>query len=233
MVSAPETSDDKIPWTKFLKENWLWITSLIYVYLCIVGMLDSWKRFDAFGIRIFEFSEPTDFIVAAVREPHLIIVLVLFTIMGLSMLPSLGLFEFIGIPPALARRLPTPNRQRRRRFKVSGGVYFCAWLIVLCLSAYGATFFWNDDYGEVWKRNLLNDLDRQVEVVFLQQGGNPGALVVSQPVVFIGSNSKYLFLYCEITRGFIVLPSHNVVQMRRLDTLPSLTRRSPPATDTC
>ena len=70
-------------------------------------MLVSWKRFDAFSIRIFEFSEPTDLIVGAVREPNLTIVLVLFTIMGLSMLPFLGLlnsYEFLGLLPDNCRR---------------------------------------------------------------------------------------------------------------------------------
>ena len=106
MVSEDVGEPVQIPWLGHLKEHWRWTAPLFYVYLCGVGMLDSWQRFGAFGIRIFEFSEPTDFIVSAFREPILVETLALLVVLGLSLLISLGIVEHIRVPSSLSRRFP-------------------------------------------------------------------------------------------------------------------------------
>ena len=210
-----------------MREYRLWIAPFLYVYLCILGMLDAWQRFGAFGIRIFEFMEPADFIISAFREPTLVLALLHLIVLGICVVMFLTVLEHYKIQRLLHWRRSSKTGQSRKPFKLTVRFYLCGMLCVLVLSGYGATFFWNSHYDEDWKASVLHDLDRQVEVVFAQRANQGSSLLTSEPVVFIGSTSNYLFFYCEITRGYIVSPSHNVLQIRRLDTA-RLSERAPP-----
>ena len=53
----------------WFRDNWAWVAPLIYIYVTLTGMAQSWFQFNAFGINVFEFSELNDFLLAAFREP--------------------------------------------------------------------------------------------------------------------------------------------------------------------
>lgn len=233
MDSTPSTTTVKSSWLRHLKQEWFWIAPLTYAYLCAVGMVDAWKRFDAFGIRIFEFSEPGDFIVAPFREPNLIVLLLLIVVFFISLFYSMGIFAFFRIPQALSQRLPEPIQRFRQNLKLTPPIYILAILIVLSFALYGPTFLLNGNYDENWKRTIVNDPDRYVEVAFARSGQNSSSFTLSSPLVFIGSNSKYFFFYCESTRGFVVSPSHNIVEMRRVDPVRKLGRLPPAMAQSC
>ena len=233
MTSADNTTSAQLPLLNNIKEHWLWIAPLLYVYLCILGMLDAWQRFGAFGIRIFEFMEPKDFIISAFRDPTLVLALLHLTILGICMVMACAVLEHHKIQQLFYRLHPNKSEPRRRPFKLSARFYLSGMLCVLALSGYGATFFWNSHYDKDWKASVLHDLDRQVDVVFAQRTNQSSSFLTLEPVVFIGSTSNYLFFYCEITRGYIVSPSHNVLQMRRLDTARISERALPTTVDSC
>lgn len=67
---------------KFAKENWYWITPLSYIYVSTFGIIDAWHRFNAFGINVLEFSEPSDLFMSAFREPKYFGSLLLFVLLG-------------------------------------------------------------------------------------------------------------------------------------------------------
>lgn len=63
---------------KLAKDHWIWVTSFVYIYVSVVGMVDAWNHFNAFGINVFEFAEINDFLLAAFREPlSFLVILVL------------------------------------------------------------------------------------------------------------------------------------------------------------
>ena len=69
-------------WLGFLKENWKWAAPLFYIYVTIIGMVQSWLQFRVFGINVFEFSEINDFLLVAVREPLSFLVILGFVAYG-------------------------------------------------------------------------------------------------------------------------------------------------------
>ena len=54
----------------------MWAAPIVYVYVTIVGMFQSWFQFNAFGINVFEFSGLNDFLLAAFRKPLSFLVII-------------------------------------------------------------------------------------------------------------------------------------------------------------
>lgn len=88
-----------------VRENWAWAAPLIYVYATTIGTVASWTRFNQFGINILDFAELNDFMLAAFRDP-----LVLLTAFSVSVTFYLyvRLFEWLN-------RIMDPIRKRQRR----------------------------------------------------------------------------------------------------------------------
>jgi len=53
----------------YLREHWAFAVSLFYLYISLIGMTQAYFFFKHFGINIFEFSEVSDFALAAFRQP--------------------------------------------------------------------------------------------------------------------------------------------------------------------
>ena len=59
----------RIDFLRAVREHWFWVAPLSYLYVSAYGLVASWHRFDAFGINVIEFSEFSDLVIAAFREP--------------------------------------------------------------------------------------------------------------------------------------------------------------------
>ena len=80
---------------KLAKDHWTWFTSFVYIYVSVVGMVDAWKHFNAFGINVFEFAEINDFLLAAFREPQSFLVILLLIVLGLVYFVLLWFFSIL------------------------------------------------------------------------------------------------------------------------------------------
>lgn len=58
------------------------VASLLYVQATSVGVIYLWALFGEFGINVFQFSEPTDFLLAAFREPLTVLLATLAVTIG-------------------------------------------------------------------------------------------------------------------------------------------------------
>lgn len=198
-------------WHQHIRENWPWAAPGIYVYISVIGMIDAWKRFDAFGIRVFEFSDITDFLLAAFREPAA------FLALGACIVAALVYALFFQFYVKWLRgMLDSESRPKTSApFDVRIRLTYAIAIIVV-VGPFVATFGFNDMYGDDWKRRIMSDSDRQVAVSFKQLERSTGTYMEHRQLIFIGSTSEYLFFVHEHEESFVIAPIYNIIRMRRV-----------------
>ena len=72
-MTSPKSNDQSAPILNKIaltaRDNWTWAAPLVYLYVTIVGMVQSWFHFNEFQINVFDYAEINDFLLAAFREP--------------------------------------------------------------------------------------------------------------------------------------------------------------------
>ena len=166
---------------KLAKDHWTWVTSFVYIYVSVVGMVDAWKHFNAFGINVFEFAEINDFLLVAFREPKsFVVVLLLF---------GMALIYF-----ALARKLSilSVGASKNSDHRILKVVILVIAFLYLLFAPYFGPVFYNRYYDPKWVNEILCDPNRYVNVTFSDRRKVP---ISPQHLVFLGTTEKFVFFY--------------------------------------
>jgi len=193
-----------------------------YLVLIAIGMLHTFVRFRRFGINILDFAEPSDFLLAPVRDPLVILA---------TIIPVLLVSGYL----RAAKRVGDRSYARRRAAGVPVGWWetkeeniarMRPWLEPL---RYLTMLVWVVS-GALWyqlvaaRRVMLGDAAR---VTVETTAGTVEAGTDRRPVMLIGTTSRYLFLFRTEDWRTVIYPTENVLRITPA-TLARGTRRVRP-----
>jgi len=206
-----QESEDQVGFDLFgwIHENWVWAAPLIYIYVTIVGMFESWFQFNAFGINVFEFSELNDFLLAAFREP-----LSFLAILGIIAYGSSGILAQWILQKRL-RQKRSPERVKRLRRLRRLFMYPSFVIFVLIAPYYGPNFL-HKSYGQKWKDQFIAEPDRNVKVLIkdIEKSGTQSGWI--ENLSLIGTTDKFVFFVNHSTNDVLISPVSNVVLIERV-----------------
>jgi hypothetical protein len=189
---------------QFIRENWTWLAPAAYVYVTIVGMVQSWFHFRRFGINVFEHSELNDFLLAAFREP-----VALLLVVGMAMYGALGVLasRFFARRFSTASDTASPSRAKTIRFnQVMGYVSFG--LTVVAAPVFGPVVLDNArSKGKIpWSDPPASET--RVQIKDLTHPQVTGGWITFARVV--GQTSKFVFV--QLRDGeLLIVPIGNIV----------------------
>ena len=178
---------------EYLKNNWGLVASAGYIYLTIIGMVQSWVFFHPFGINVFEYSETNDFLLAAFRKPSSVIIGIILG--GIVVGYRLLIFRFIA--PKLS--------PKRKKYYVTGAIVvgillgFCATIIIPYLKGNPV-------------EQLIKDNERLVKVSVRR--GEIKDYDAGKVLHLIGTTERYVFFLDSESKDSIAIPDSNIVEMR-------------------
>jgi len=163
----------------WLGSNWAWMAPLIYIYVTIIGMVQSWYQFKEFGINIIEFAEINDFLLAAFREPR-------------SFIAVLGIMAYAGVSIAVSHF--------KNKFFSSSWMKAFAFLSIGLIAPYVAILFLHGTFdSKSLKDQFIQNDARTVDVLFRvskesenEKGIDKGWM---KQLILVGTTDKYVFFY--------------------------------------
>ena len=210
-MTSPQSNDQSAPiLNKFAltaRDNWTWAAPLVYLYVTIVGMVQSWFHFNAFQINVFDFAEINDFLLAAFREPTSFIFILLMVVYAIFI-------TFLTI--WLSSRKVVIGEQAFRNIRFFN--YFVALCILFLAPVAGPTL--KDWYKPNWKFDYVKNSSLKFEALFRMSNNSfsTDQKFVSD-LTLIGTTEKYIF-FVKQTSGesdsykVYISPVSNVIQIR-------------------
>ena len=175
--------------------------TLGYLFLTGLGMLHRALVFLRFRINVFDYAEPSDFLLAALRDPVLIIACV-------APIPVVALYFRISY--ALQRRSKKSNwwyggeARRAMAQRYRRPVYlFTAALWALAASLH---------YARSVSQDLRDGKGRRVHVDLIISPGVSAS--DTMPQLLLGTTQKYVFLYDPQKQVTSVVPVSNISRLR-------------------
>lgn len=208
LAHEPALVDSNVPlatrnaWRRWLEMEHLGLAlTLGYLFLSAVGMLHVALVCLRFKINVVDYAEPSDFLLAALRDP-------LIVLASVAPLPLVWLYFRFG--KWLRGRFPniqySSGTQKSREFtdRHRGKIF------ALTVALWALAFSLN------YARRVSDDLraghGRRVEVELVSGSLHaPGDTV--RPLL-IGTTQKYVFLYDDRTGVPTVIPTNNVARIR-------------------
>ncbi len=181
--TAPKKITSKEVSTWF-SDNWPWAAPAVYIYVTIVGMVQTWFQFKAFGVNIFEFSETNDFLLAAFRDPR-------------SFLGVAGILIYGGLYVSFSKFV---NKDRLSILS-SRWVKAITFLVIAIAAPFIVLWLL---YGHIHfkkeiKQAFIQDTARKMDVMFRMDPENANAKGFEQGwmngLIFVGTTDKYAFFY--------------------------------------
>ena len=189
-------------WRRWLETEHLALSlTLGYVFLAVLGMLHRGFVFLFFRINLFDYAEPSDLLLGALRDPLIVLVCI-------APLPLVALY-FRGAY-WLRRRFPTSwwatggarGQEFQRKYR---GALFVATVLVWALA-------FSLQYASKVARDLRSGKGRRVQVELVAGTlRQPGDTLLP---LLLGTTQKYLFLYDDVRQVTSVVPVDNVAQIR-------------------
>ena len=219
------TAENKRSWPSRVKDHWAWVTPLIYIYVCYIGMVVSWYRFKKFGINIFEYSEINDFLLAAFRHPmsivwlaFLLFLFILFTLLYWTIIRIIFYWTYNVILFLGSRRTITPNNTTIEQKKLSFANLFnrLPILVVFILYLLGVPIL--AGYSSIYDLGLGKfecEIDRRVEVTFSDRGN---VELKQKKYAFLGTTDNFVFFYDYDKKKAAVAPFVNVLLIEQTDS---------------
>ena len=189
-------------WRRWLETEHLALAiTLAYLFLAAVGMIHRGLVFLKFRINLLDYAEPSDLLLAALRDPLIVLV-------SIAPLPIVALY-FRGTY-WLQRRFPksmwTTGGARGRAFQRRHG----GKLYVLTALLWALTF--SLEYARRVAEELRAGSGRRVQVDLIT-----GSVRVPGDTLWpllLGATQKYVFLYDNVRQVTTVVPVDNVAQIR-------------------
>ena len=210
-ATAQAVAVDWRPW--FRSENIGLMLTLGYLFLTALGMFHRALVFLMFRINIFDYAEPSDFLLAALRDPLIVLVCV-------APIPIVALY-YKGAAwvqrHAKSKWLTGTEKQKELTRRYRRPIYaLTALLWALAASLHYVTSV---------ARDLRAGTGRRVQVELIAGAQVPS--VDTMPQLLLGTTQKFLFLYDAPKQITSVIPISNIARLRvdrRKTTTP------PPAT---
>ncbi|MEP6999603.1 MAG: hypothetical protein ABI969_03935 [bacterium] len=199
-ISPPVASEPA--WRHWLRTENLGLgLTLGYLFLTALGMLHRALVFVSFRINVFDYAEPSDFLLAALRDPLIILVC-------LAPIPAVALYFRMSY--ALQKRSTKTNwlfggearralteRYRRPLYLFTAGL----WALAASLH-----------YARSVSQDLRAGKGRRVQVDLI---ASPSAMPAdTTPQLLLGTTQKYLFLYDATKQVTTVIPVSNISRLR-------------------
>jgi hypothetical protein len=193
--------------------------TLGYLFLTALGMFHRALVFLMFRINVFDYAEPSDFLLAALRDPLIIIACV-------APIPIVALYFRMAY--WLQKRSKKTNwfyggeKRRALANQYRQQVYLlCAVLWALAASLH---------YANKVARDLRDGQGRRVHVELISA---PAPTVAdSAPQLLLGTTQKYLFLYDAEKQMTSIIPVSNIsrirIDRRKTSSLPAAGAGAPP-----
>ena len=197
------------PWVMFTRDNWSWMIPCIYIYVTYIGMADSWYRFRAFGINVFEFAEINDFLLAAFREPESFL-----TVLVIVLLAVLVVQYHIHLVPRIVARIYRVRFGKWLDYALfSGPLGRQITKYVSVLYIFLAPIFAPYIYDELIRGNpvcrVVTDSTRHISVTFRTNIVEQSEEKMSD-LLLVGATGKFLFFYGTHNSKFVISPISNV-----------------------
>ena len=176
------------------------LLTLSYLFLGALGMLHEGLVFLMFRVNILDFAEPSDFLVAALRDPLIVVV-------SLVAVPLVALYYRL-----IARANARPGRKQWWRGTASQRQfverhYSALFLATTLLYAVVFSLF----YALHVAKQLRAGEGRHVRVELV---ADPGHFQRdTAPLLMLGATQKYLFLYDRSLQSTSIVPSSNIARV--------------------
>ncbi len=185
------------------------VITLAYLAISFLGLLFSWSLFREFDINIFNFTEVSDFLLAAMREP------MTFVMAGTALLVTWILDWLAKLEVKhWAPKNPTSKFGRfYKRFSKAINRHPITPMLIFLFYSY----LFISLYGN-WKAESIKAGEGQVIRVQLTEpiasggDGQTGGNVIIEGIL-LGSTNRYLFLYDPDSKITSAMPEENIVRV--------------------
>lgn len=189
---------------EILKQNPGFGFTVIYFGVSLIGLLFSWALFSRFDVNIFHFTEISDFLLAALREP------MTFVMTAGAIIVAWGLLWFARFEARFFESRPPKTRLVRGYAGFSGRVNRHPLTIAFVFVAYSYLFI--GLYGQ-WKADSIKRGEGQRIVVQLSEPPTQNRSKTVVEGILLGSTNRFLFLYNPDTGITSAMPAENIVQV--------------------
>ena len=186
------------------------VITLAYLAISFLGLLFSWSLFGEFDVNVFNFTEVSDFLLAALREP------MTFVMAGSALLVT-WILGWLGRLEVKHWTTKNPTSRFGKFYSRSSKAinrHPITPIIIFLLYSY----FFISLYGN-WKAERIKAGEGQVirvqltEPVVANSGdGQTGGNVIIKGIL-LGSTNKYLFLYDPDSKITSAMPEENIVRV--------------------
>jgi hypothetical protein len=185
-------------WRTLLAEEHLGLMlTLSYLILTLVGLSYEFWFFKYFRITIVEYVETSDFLLAAIREPLVIV---------LAVLPLILVRLYLRLDRRLRARFPRFERYQRRweeKPYYTAPVRQLMWTFLAVIYA----FLFIQIYAEHVTDRIKAGQGREVRVE-LASGAPPASRTL-----LLGTTAKFVFLYLPAEKQTQIIPIENVSRL--------------------
>src|SRR5829696_7361484 len=180
----------------YLLDNPTLALTLLYLYVTAVGMLYAAVLYGRFGINIFDYSEIPDFLLAAFKNP----ILLLGT--------GFQVFMFYGYIVLLTFRRQRVHERQQARERARERV----WAIVVSTLSGVAFLGATCAFAVVTASSFKNGNKSAMEVRYRSFSGSAGQ-VTAPGLEFIGATQRAAFFYDVDDKRTIVIPQSQLVSI--------------------
>jgi len=189
----PEPSNTRSAWAGLVREHPGLLLTAGYLLLTAVGLGYELWFFMYFGINILEYVETSDFLLAALRTPLVVV---------LAVLPVLLVWLLVRGNQWLHRRFPRyasfDNRWQLKSTARSG-----MWVVLILIYAN----FFIQKYAERATERIKAGQGREVQVELTS--GTP----LPSRALLLGTTSKFVFLYLPAEKKTHVIPIESLARL--------------------
>ncbi len=180
--------------------------SVSYLLLTAIGMIFSGAYFLIFDINILDYSQVSDFILIAFKDPFYL----LFTLMTVILIVSiyyLNKWLMIKFPKFFIRQ---EEKIMTRWFKQTGSYYFWSYMLVLLLYIPESAYI----YARYKSKEIKAGKGQAVQIYY---NSGPQTIKDSFPTL-VGTTSNFIFLYYPKTNATEIVPFNNVSKIVIIDS---------------
>jgi hypothetical protein len=184
----------------------------LYIWVSTVGSVYEWALLKAFGINVFDFAGPGDFLLAAFRQPYAIGL----AILGLVFIDSSRWFD-ARVRARYKRKTQNPPYSSgiRRMIAVGMGRVFASPYSVVAFVVFYTLLpagYFGTEYARYLFASLPTGLGERVHIELVARGDSVVALPDSGTTL-LATTSDFLFLYRSDTFRAYVVPRSSLRQM--------------------
>ena len=192
--------------------------TLAYLLVALAGIYFNVSYYDEFGIPILTLSQISDYLVAGLQRP-MALVLALSTfplVWGIDLLNARRRRRDAVRREELLRRGPPRgwNRVRLRWYSRPRWVPAFGYLVIVFF--YGWLFV--SKYAHFEAKDVRAGAAIQVRVALTTPAASPQGVDLSQPVVYLGAVTNYVFVYDPRSRHSAVLPVNNISRIEPVNS---------------